>query len=470
MGGSMAGIGGASGIGAGGAMAVGGASGVAGSTAGGGASGTGGSPDLGPPGADGFAVKVQLASDIKATAPTTVGIVQWSLGQPGLTAAHIDFGLDTTYGMAAPVDLTRAGYRTVLVGMKPARSYHFRIVATDGSHTYTSDDRTLTTGAPLATSLLAGFDLKTPGRVDKGFFITSYWNLAAANDTTWMAFILDTDGDVVWWYTDPADNARGELGLARACLSADSQDIWIARATNSGAPLRRISIDGLEEQKYAGTVASHDIAAVSGGTMAYLDYGEKDCTSVFEIDKTGATKEAFESTGVTATDNHCHGNSVRYSMKEDVYSFSDDYNDVVVVGRDGSVKWKLGDRVAGGHASWGGYQHGTQLLDSSILIFANDGRRRPEPLTGDRARPRRQRNQEVHQPRGHRVHRRRAALAERQHAHRLRRYGPDPGSGRDRRGGAGDPGHEHVRLRRIPPEPVRATARHPAVTIRRRRI
>ena len=358
--------------GQGGATSAGGAGGA--STGGaGGAAGAGGAPDLGPTGPDGFAVKVELASDIKATAPTTVGIVWWSLAHSGLTEAHIDFGLDTTYGMTAPVDLTRPSYRTVLVGMKPAKQYHFRIVATAGSATYPSDDRTLTTGAPVGIALLNSFDVMAPGRVDKGFLVTSYWNLGSNGASTWTSFILDTDGDVVWWYTDPGDNPHGELGIGRARLSADSQDVWLARVSNSGAPLRRISIDGLEEQTYTGAVASHDIAAVSGETMAYLDYGEKDCTSIFEIDKTGVTKEVFESTGVTTTDRtRCHGNSVRYSMKEDVYVFSDDLLDVFVLGRDGTVQWKLGDRVSGGNASWGGHQHGTQLLDNSLLIFANE--------------------------------------------------------------------------------------------------
>jgi hypothetical protein len=301
-----------------------------------------------------------------------VGIVWWSLAQPDLTVAHIDFGLTTSYGMTAPVDLGRASYRTVLVGMKAAKTYHFRIVATDGTRTFTSDDRTVTTGAPLATALLQSFDVKSPGKVDKGFFITSFWNPTGINDGTWTAFILDTDGDVVWWYRDPADSPFNEPGIGRARLSANSQDVWLARITNSGAPLRRVSIDGLEEERYTGTVASHDIAAVSGGTMAYLDYGERDCASIFEIDETGVTKEVFESTGVTsAAGGKCHGNSVRYSMKEDVYVFSDDSIDVLVVGRDGAVRWRLGDKVSGGEASWGPYQHGTQLLDDGILIFAN---------------------------------------------------------------------------------------------------
>jgi hypothetical protein len=220
--------------------------------------------------------------------------------------------------------------------------------------------------------LLESVDVKSPDKVDKGFFVTSFWNPTGLNDGSWMAFILDTDGDVVWWYRDPADNASGEVGIARARLSADSQDVWIARVTNRGAPLRRISIDGLEEQEYTGTVASHDIAAVSGGTMAYLDYGEPDCNSIVEIDKAGVTREVFESTGVTNPGTtSCHGNSVRYSMKEDVYVFSDNQNDVVIVGRDGAVKWKLGDRVAGGNDSWGARQHGTHLLDDGLLILAN---------------------------------------------------------------------------------------------------
>ena len=69
----------------------------------GGAAGAGASSGSG--GAGLFTITVQLASAMKSTAPTTVGIVTWSITASGITAAHIDFGLDTTYGMTAPVDL-----------------------------------------------------------------------------------------------------------------------------------------------------------------------------------------------------------------------------------------------------------------------------------------------------------------------------------------------------------------------------
>jgi uncharacterized protein YuzE len=69
----------------------------------------------------------------------------------------------------------------------------------------------------------------------------------------------------------------------------------------------------------------------------------------------------------------CHGNALRYSQAEDVYTFSDLNQDVLVVNRSGEVEWRLSERVNGGNDAWGGAQHGHQLLDGSILIFANAG-------------------------------------------------------------------------------------------------
>jgi len=137
--------------------AVGGAAGGTGSGTGG---GTGGGAPGGAPGTGGgtggqaalFTVAVQLASDVNPNAPGTIGIVTWSVTVAPLASAHIEFGLDGSYGMTAPVDLSAAGYRTLLLGMKPSRTYHFRIVASDGTATFASGDYTVATGPP--TSLM----------------------------------------------------------------------------------------------------------------------------------------------------------------------------------------------------------------------------------------------------------------------------------------------------------------------------
>ena len=314
---------------------------------------------------------VQLASAVKSTAPTTVGIVTWSITASGITAAHIDFGLDTTYGMTAPVDSTAAMYRTLLLGMKPAKTYHFRITASarlDHLH-QRRPDRHHGRQAQLRRRSRASRS-RTPPAVPKGFFITSFWQGTGSK----VPFIFDTDGDVVWWYT--AASSESTDGISRARMSADSQSIWLVNESLSGNPLRRVTMDGLTTQTYSNTKASHDIAAVSADTMAYLDYSESDCNSIFEINNAGTYKEVFEPTGVTGTGTSfpsCHGNSVRYSKKEDYYTYSDWQADVAVVNRTGTLQWLLSKKVSGGHTAWGGQQHGTQLLDSSILIFANQG-------------------------------------------------------------------------------------------------
>jgi len=313
---------------------------------------------------------VQLASAVKSTAPTTVGIVTWSTTATGITSAHIDFGLDTTYGMTAPVDLTAMNYRTLLLGMKPAKTYHFRIVASNGTNTYMSDDQTVTTGAKLSAAVISSFSVKSAAGVPKGFFITSFWN----GSNSRIPFIFDSDGDVVWWYT--AASGESTDGISHARLSADSQSIWLINESLSGAPLRRVTIDGLMTQTYSNTKASHDICAVTGDTMAYLDYGESDCNSIFEINNAGTTKEVFEATNMTSTGtgmNNCHGNAVRYSKKEDEYTYSDWQKELAVVSRAGVLQWKLSQKVSGGVSAWGSAQHGHQLLDNSIILFANNG-------------------------------------------------------------------------------------------------
>ena len=77
------------GSGGSGATGSGGARGGTGGAAGAGASSGSGGAGL-------FSITVQLASAVKSTAPTTVGIVTWSISASGITSAHIDFGLDTT--------------------------------------------------------------------------------------------------------------------------------------------------------------------------------------------------------------------------------------------------------------------------------------------------------------------------------------------------------------------------------------
>jgi len=317
-----------------------------------------------------FEISVHLASDELETAPTTVGIVTWSLEGETPDEAHIQFGLSDEYGMVAPVDLGLSDFRTLLLGMKPERTYHFRVVATVSGQVLASPDQTLETGAATDLAVTAGATLHDAATRKPGFIVSSYWR--GAGDT--MAFIADADGEVVWWFDTGFSG-----GVGQASMSADGESLWMVTASNTAQPLVRVTMDGLVEQRYEETLGSHAIAPVVDDVMAFVDYGETDCDSLFEIDSAGNVEELVELSEaeyVGRPDNagdttNCHGNAVRYNQTQDVYAFSSYGEDVFIVPRSGGAPTKLSQIVPGGNASWGGVQHNAQVLADSILVFAN---------------------------------------------------------------------------------------------------
>ncbi len=324
------------------------------------------------PGKAAFGVAVKRASDIRPEAPGTVGIVTWSVDVAPLEGAHIELGLDETYGMIAPVDLEEPGHRTLLLGMKPGRTYHFRIVAHDGTNLYTSDDYTVDTGPETDLVSVNEFHIIDDNAREPGFIVVSYWQ----GDGSRVAFIIDGDGEIVWWHRFDLD--RGDSGICRARMSADGRHMWMAVSSNAGGRVRSVTMDGLDEVAYDDTVGSHDITPVRGSTMAYLDYGENDCNSIFEIDPGGVPVEVFEGEGIIDTEGGiigggCHGNALRYSAAEDLYTYSDVSSDIYMIHRaTGELDRRLTD-IVGSNEDWGESNHGHHLLDNSFLIFGNRG-------------------------------------------------------------------------------------------------
>ncbi|HEY3495725.1 MAG TPA: hypothetical protein VGK73_13600 [Polyangiaceae bacterium] len=314
-----------------------------------------------------FHVVVVRSSDIEPSAPGTIGIVTFSVDVPELRAAHIEFGLDQDYGMTAPVDLDEPELRTLLLGMKPSRTYHFRIIVEGPDRSHASDDYELFTGPATTAVAIGDFHVVDAGARRPGFLLASYWIGAGSA----VPFILDADGEIVWWYAGPSP-----AGIARAQMSADGKSVWLAAAPNEGAPLQRITMDALESESYPDAIASHDITPVSGSTMAYIEYGEADCDSVYEIEPSGEQHEVFESQGVADDEEPalpCHGNALRYSAGEDLYTFSVWHDDIFAITREGSVAWRLTERLNRSQSDWGGAQHGHQLLSDTVLVFANTG-------------------------------------------------------------------------------------------------
>ena len=95
--------------------------------------------------------------------------------------------------MSAPVDLTEPNYRTLLLGMKSDSDYKFQIVATADGMPCTSETLTLTTGSvPNDVSIITR-DVQQEAKVAPGFKVTVQYSRGG------YAFIIDGDGDPVWW-------------------------------------------------------------------------------------------------------------------------------------------------------------------------------------------------------------------------------------------------------------------------------
>jgi Arylsulfotransferase (ASST) len=376
---ARAGTGGRAGMDAG--AAIGGTFGDA-SSPNGGHAGSAGMRNGPPTGAGGASATCTFmaASSTSAKIPT-VGIVTFTTTLTRPTEAHIDFGLDTSYGMTAPVDLNQPSYRTLLLGMKPARTYHFRIVATNGNDVCASADDVIDTGA-LPAGLLPPLTVTT---VDKrvlygGFLVFTQYRGAIASGTP--AAIVDADGDYVWWYPDALTDPAG------ARLTADGGSMWInsANIPRTAAQVHKVTMDGATNADFsiAFAGAHHQLAPLPDGSVAFCAYDPASGCDDIKLFPANGTTNSSATTVVNANAAHggtgaCQCSGIAYGADDDTLVFSDLDDDCVTkITRNGSTVWVLNGGANGTINSfsgdtWTGGVHGLQVLSpADILMFANN--------------------------------------------------------------------------------------------------
>ena len=302
----------------------------------------------------------------------TVGIVTWSITPASVTSANINFGLTTSYGMTAPVDLTQANYRTLLLGMKASKTYHYQIVASTASGQCTSPDYTITTGA-LANGL-PQITLSTmkASEVYGGFLITGQY-VSNAGTSGSPAYILDADGDFVWWYSISTD-------VTGVRMSYDGTHMWInaANVPQGTAVVHRVTMDGMTDDNYSMQLAnmSHQLTILPDETVAFYAYNSQiGCEDVKEMAPDGGVKTLVNAQAAEGSTGSCHLNNIEYSAMDDTEVFSDlDHNCVVKIGRDGKTVWVLNGTTSNFTGdTWAGGQHGIHVLGlDDFLIFNNE--------------------------------------------------------------------------------------------------
>ena len=327
-------------------------------------------PTAGAGGASGnctFSVTSSLSTKIP-----TVGIVTWSTTLPAPTEAHIDFGLTAAYGMTAPVDLSSPDYRTLLLGMKPSHTYHFRVEASGIAGPCASADSTITTGPIVNGMTTITAAISGTSAAFGGFLLTGqYVKFPGASGVP--AYILDADANVVWWYF---------LARDASCvrMSYDGQFIWVnsVNVPSGTASVHRVSMDGLTDEDLSAEFAglNHQLTVLPDETVVFDAYGANGCDDIKQRSPDGTVTTIVNAQVAHGGSGACHVNAIGYSKTDDTIVFSDlQNNDLTKITRTGATVWVLngvGDTFTGD--GWQGGQHGFDIrgLDDFVIFLNND--------------------------------------------------------------------------------------------------
>ncbi len=303
----------------------------------------------------------------------TVGIVTFSTDMP-VETGRIEFGLDTTYGMTAPVELQEPNYRTLLLGMKQVHEYHYRIIVEGGGTECVSPDMTVTTGA--LPNVLPDLDVTNfePEKLQGGFFMTGQYQ--AQGGSTSPAYVIDKDGDYVWALL---------IGnyVTGVRMSYDGKYMWINgtdNTTNGEANIHRVTMDGLVDEDLSEEfgLQDHTITVLPDESVIFYGHDATLCANIRARHADGTIEELVNSGDAHGAPGQCHVNHVEYSPFDDTLIFSDDlHNNYTKITRSGEVVWVLGGETSQftGDDQWS-RQHGLDALSETRLLFFNNGEAR----------------------------------------------------------------------------------------------
>lgn len=321
---------------------MGGSGGAAGS------SGAGGTPPVpgctlgtrgGTPDVCSFDIECALAGAIP-----TVGVIDWSTDLAGLSEARIEFTLDDpaadeiNRGSGGEIDIGGTTHRALMLGLKPERTYTYRIVATAGTTTCTSADQKLSTGAATEAPTVTRTVANSAARA-RGFVVTSAGSPYMFGRDHRMAYIFDADGAVVWWADAP-------IMCSRARMDWEGANMWMV-STNPGSPTAgqvfRVGMDGTgAETVWGNSSAHHDFTVLPNGVVAFLSWTD---VSANQSDLVERLPDGTFETVIRLDENvfgrtSSHANSIHYHPGDDTYTVGDPRGaGFVKLTREGDLLW-----------------------------------------------------------------------------------------------------------------------------------
>jgi hypothetical protein len=275
-----------------------------------------------------------------------------------------------------------------LLGLKPERSYTYRIVAKAGATECTSHDLTFTTGSATGAPTVTR-DVKDAAARARGFIVTSGGYAFTGHGAFPNAFIFDSDGATVWWADAPKD-------CSRALMDWEGVNMWMV-ATNSGAggtgEVRRVGMDGTGMLANVDGFAKshHDLAVAPGGVLAALVWAGDIGTAASDLverapDGSLSTIAHLGATLWQPNGTSFHTNSITYHPTDDTYTVGDVFvAGYVKLTRQGEPVWQLMNDCTHGtapkcaNAAVGG-NHGHHLLDDDHFVYFAVNMSPPAPV------------------------------------------------------------------------------------------
>src|SRR6185312_4755619 len=271
----------------------------------------------------------------------------------------------------------------LMLGMKPLHTYTYRVTAKSGATTCTSADRSFTTGAATGAPTVNRTVMNGAAQA-RGFIVTSggFWDASSWQD----AYVIDADGDVVWWAPSAAQ-------CSRALMDWEGQTMWTIAANpplsgsstvdTTGGRVTSVAMDGtgskmLVQDPYNRT--HHDLAVLPGGVVAFLVWNANNDTrsNLVERSPDGTLKTVvtLDTNVFGPATGHLHANSVMYHPTDDTYTVSDlTASAYAKISRQGQLLWQFRMDCKGSTAPKCAASpdvvgnHGHHLLDDGHFLF-----------------------------------------------------------------------------------------------------